>query len=264
MQHKRLAGLLIAASICLPSLALAETVAIVNGVAIDKLDVDQAVTYIVNSSNGQAQDTPALREDVKNRLINRELILQEAKHRALDKTPEVTHQISQATQDILQDALFADILKQNPVTDAQVQARYNDIAAKFSNTREVHALQITLKTQADAEKVIADLSHGAAFDKLVKTRSIDPNAKENGGDMGYGNLSTMTPPLAAVLQDLKPGQYTKTPFQSNIGWHVFKVVDVRAGKAPEFEKIKAQILRQLQEEQFSQAVNALRSKATIQ
>lgn len=264
MQHSRLAALLIAASITMPSLALADTVATVNGTAIDKQDVDQAVTFMVNSSHGQAQDTPALREDVKNRLINRVIILQEARNRKLDQQPEVKRQISQATDDILQDSLFADIIKQQPIDNAKVLARYNEISAKLSGTFEVHALQITLASEADAQKAIADLKKGARFDQLVKTRSIDPNAKANGSDMGYGNLNTMAPPLAIALKGLKPGQYTPQPFRSNIGWHVFKVVDVRASKAPEFDKIKEQIARQLQEEEISQAVNDLRNKAKIQ
>jgi len=262
MQHSKLAALLLAASIAIPSLALADSVAVVNGTPIDKSDVDQAISSI--TSNGQEQDTPALREKIKNSLIARELILQEAKHRGLDKTPEVTHEISQASQDILQNALFTDIIKQQPISDAQIRARYDAFAAKISGTKEVHALQITLGSQADAQSVIAALKKGAHFEQLVKSRSIDPNAKESGDDMGYGNLSSMAPPLASALEPLKVNQYSQTPFQSNIGWHVFKVVDIRPAKVPEFDKIKAQIARQLQEEEVQQAVNDLRSKATIQ
>ena len=264
MQYKKLAGLLIAASICLPSLALAESAAVVNGESIDKQDVDQAVSFIIRNSNGQTQDTPALREEVKNRLINRELILQEAKKRGLDKNPDVQRQITQASQDILQDALFTDILKKQPVDEARIKARYDEIAAKLKGTREVHALQITLSSEADARKVIADLKKGARFEQLVKSRSIDPSAKDNGGDMGYGNLSNMAPALADALKDLKAGQSSQTPFHSNIGWHVFKVVDVRAAKVPDYDRVKPQLARQLQEEEISQAVNDLRSKAKIQ
>jgi peptidyl-prolyl cis-trans isomerase C len=264
MQYSKLAAILLAASIAIPSMALADSVAVVNGSAIDKTDVDQVVASIISSSNGQAQDTPALRDDVKNRLINRELIVQEAKRRGLDQTPEVIHQISEAQKSILQDALLSDILKQHPITDEQVQARYKQIADKYSNTQEVHTLQIMLNTQQDAQQVIDALKKGAKFDQLVKTRSLSPTAKEDHGDMGFGNLSVMGPALASALKDLKPGQYTQTPFHSNLGWHVFKVVGVRPGQAPEFDKIKDQIARQLQEEEFEQTVNDLRSKATIQ
>lgn len=264
MKLNKLAAMLIAASICLPSFALADSVAIVNGTPIEKQDVDQAVTFLVSRSNGQTADTPALREDVKNRLINRELILQEAKRRGLGKNPAVQRQITQATQDILQDALVADILKQKPITDAQIKARYDQVAAKFKGTQEIHALQITLKSEADAQKIIADLQKGARFEQLAKSKSIDPNAKVNGGDMGYGNLSTMNPALADVLKTLKAGQISQKPFQSNVGWHVFKVLDVRPAKFESLDAAKGQIARELQNEEISQEVAALRSKAKIQ
>jgi len=263
MRYSRLAALLIAASISVPALA-AESIAVVNGVAIDKNDVDQAVNFIIRSSNGQAQDTPALREDVKNRLINREVILQEAKNRGLDKNPEVARQITQATQDIQQDALFASFLKQNPVDESRILARYKEVTDKLSGTQEVHALQITLKTEEDARKVIADLKKGSRFEQLVKTRSTDPASRENNGDMGYGNMRNMAQPLAEALKLIHKGQFSQQPFHSNIGWHVFKVVDIRTARPPELDKVKAQIVRQLQEEQIAQAVNDLRSKAKIQ
>jgi len=112
--------------------------------------------------------------------------------------------------------------------------------------------------------VIAELKKGARFEQLVKTRSIDPASRENNGDMGYGNTHNMAQPLAEALKLIKKGQFSQQPFHSNIGWHVFKVVDIRTARPPEFDKVKAQIVRQLQEEQIAQAVNALRSKAKIQ
>lgn len=251
------------AHLALAAPVFATPIATVNGVAIDKKEVDQAITFL-KKNNPQVQDTPAVREEVKERLINRELILQEAKRRGLEKSAEVHTQIQQATSDILQDALFADILKKKPISDAQIQARYKEIVAKLTGTNEVHALQITVKTEAEAKNIIAELKKGAHFEKLAKARSLDPNAKDNGGDMGYGNLSMMPPNLAQALQSLKPGQISQEPFQSNLGWHVFKVIDTRPAQAPSLEQIRGQIIHQLQAEEVSQAVKDLRSRAKIQ
>jgi len=49
MQHSKLAALLLAASIAIPSLALADSVAVVNGTPIDKSDVDQAISSITRN-----------------------------------------------------------------------------------------------------------------------------------------------------------------------------------------------------------------------
>ncbi|GGY19282.1 peptidylprolyl isomerase [Paludibacterium paludis] len=264
MHISRLAGLMIATAIGLPSLAAAESVAVVNGVAIDKKDVDQVVATIVQNSNGQAQDTPAMREEIKSRLINRQLIQEEARRRGLEKDADVVRRIDEARSDILQDALFADIVKQNPVSDAQIKARYDELSAKLNGQKEVHARQIVLATEADANAVLADLKKGKKFEALAQARSIDPQAKQNGGDMGWGNLSGMDQTLAGILKPLGKGQYTQKPFKTNVGWFIFKVEEVRDAKAPAFDQVKPQLARQLQEEQITKTVNELRGKAKIQ
>lgn len=48
----------------------------------------------------------------------------------------------------------------------------------------------------------------------MRTRSIDPNAKQSNGEMGWGNLNRMDPPLAAALKDIRKGQTSGKPYQS--------------------------------------------------
>ncbi|OWY40169.1 hypothetical protein CEK28_05405 [Xenophilus sp. AP218F] len=262
MKHSRIAALLLAASIAMP--AMAESIAVVNGAAIDKTELDNAVANVVQSSGGKMQDSPQLREQLKNSLITRAVILQEAARRGLDKQPQFTQRLDEFRAELLRDSLFADMVKQTPVTDAQIKAFYDQSAAKLAGTKEVHARQITLASQADAEKVIAQLKKGGKFDELVKARSIDPNAKQTGGDMGWGNLSRMEPKLAEALKALGKGQVSAKPFQSPLGWHVFKVEEIRDAKLPPLDEVKAQIGRQLQEETVAKAVEELRAKAKIQ
>ncbi len=264
MQLSRLAGLLIATAIGLPSIAAAESVAVVNGVAIDKKDVDQVVTSIVQNSNGQAQDTPAMREDIKNRLIDRQLIQEEARRRGLEKDAEVARRIENARSDILQDALFGDIVKQAPVSDAQIKTRYDEAVKQTSGQKEVHVRRIVVATEAEANKLVADLKKGAKFEVLAKNRSIDQQTREQGGDMEWGNLSAMDPALATLLKPLGKGQYTQKPVQGNGSWFIFKVEDIRDAKAPTLEQVKPQITRQLQQELIGKTVTDLRTKAKIQ
>ncbi|TDR72981.1 peptidylprolyl isomerase [Paludibacterium purpuratum] len=263
MKLNKLASLLIAASICLPSLAMAESIAVVNGTSIDKSKVDQVIAQIVKNSNGQAQDTPALREKIKNSLINQELMLQEAKRRGLDKTSEVQDQVAQATNGILQEALAADIVKQHPVDDAAIKTRYDAFAAKVNGSTDMHLQQIVVSSEADAKKVVADLKKpGTRFEQLAKTRSIDPAAKESGGEMGILNSANMPPVLVDAVKNLKAGQVAVLS-SGNI-WHVVKLVESRPAKPAPLEQLKPQIARQLQEEQIEQAVTDLRNKAKIQ
>lgn len=262
MKMTNIAALLLAASISVP--AMAESIAMVNGKAIDKTDLDNAVAIVVQNGNGNVQDSPALRQQVKDTLINREVILQEAQHRKLDQQPAFVKRMDEVRQDMLREALFADLLKNMPISDAQLQERYNQTQSKFAGTKDIHARQITVASEADALKIIDSLKKGAKFEDLAKARSLDPAAKQNGGDMGWGNLARMEPQLAELLKDLKKGQYSSKPMQTRVGWIVFKVDDIRDAKLPPLAEVKPQIERQLQEEAIAKAVDDLRSKAKIQ
>ncbi|POA99905.1 hypothetical protein C2134_03960 [Chromobacterium sinusclupearum] len=262
MKHSRIAALLLAASISLP--AAAESIAVVNGVSIDKSELDAAVANVVQSNGGRVQDSPELREQLKNSLISRQVILQEAARRGLDKQPEFVKRLDEARSELLRDALFADIANKASISDADIKARYDQEVAKYAGTKELHAYQITLSSQADAQKLIAQLKKGGKFEELAKTRSIDPNAKQTGGDMGWGNLSRMEPKLAEALKAIPKGQVSAQPFQSQLGWHVFKVADIRDAQVPSLDQVKPQLARQLQEEAIAKAVEDLRAKSKIQ
>ncbi|PXX48312.1 peptidylprolyl isomerase [Aquitalea magnusonii] len=262
MKNARIAALLLAASISVP--AMAESIAMVNGKAIDKTDLDNAVALVVQNSNGNVQDSPALRQQVKDTLINREVILQEAQSRKLDQQPAFIKRLDEVRQDMLREALFADLLKQVKISDAQLQERYAQTQSKFAGTKDVHAHQITVGSEAEAQKIIDSLKKGGKFEDLAKSRSLDPAAKQNGGDMGWGNLARMEPQLAEVLKGLNKGQVSSKPMQTRVGWIVFKVDDVRDAKLPPLEEVKPQIERQLQEEAIAKAVDELRGKAKIQ
>lgn len=236
----------------------------VNGVAIDKKEVDEAVSALVKNSGGKMQDTPALRDQIKDSLVTREVIKQEATRRGLDKQPAFAEELARVREEMLRQALFMDILKQNQVTEAKVKARYDQIAGKLAGSKEVHARQIVVASEADAAKVVEDLKKGTKFEAVAKSRSKDPAVQKTGGDMGWGNLNAMEPKLAEVLKTIPKGQYNTQPFRSNLGWHIFKVEEVRDAKSPAFNDVKEQLARQMQEEELAKAVGELRAKAKIQ
>ena len=243
--------------------AAAESIAVVNGTPIDKKELDVTVANIVQRSGGGIQDSLELRGTLKASLITREVILQEARQRHLDKTPMFTQRLADLRNDLLREALFFDILTQTPVTDAQIKKVYDKLAAS-NGSKEIQARQITLQSEVDAKKVIANLKKGARFDDLLKKHSIDSNSKHSNGDMGWANITQMNPLLRTALKDIRKGQFSSTPYQSKLGWHVFKVENIRTAKLPPLDDAKSQIARQLQEEIIVKAVGDLCAKAKIQ
>lgn len=254
------AALLMAAS----HSVLAAPVATVNGTVIDQQVLDQAVGQILSANGGRLQDSPALREDVRQRLINRELVLQAASKAGLDKSPEFGARLEEARKELLQQAFFDAAAKNRTVSEADIKAEYDRYAAQFKDSNEVLVRQIVLPSEDAANKAIAALKKGAKFDQLAKAQSIDEASKARGGDMGWGNLAVMEAPLAEMLKTIPKGQISAKPLQSQLGWHIFKVEDMRAAKPAPLEAVKARIAQDLQEKAIRDAVLDLRQKATIQ
>ena len=76
------------------------------------------------------KDTPQLRQDVKNKLVLREVLVQEAEKQTIASTDEVKKQLEFARRSILIDALRSNYLKKNPVSDKEVKAEYDRVASQ--------------------------------------------------------------------------------------------------------------------------------------
>ena len=70
-------------------------------------------------------------------------------------------------------------------------------------------------------------------------------------------------PFAEALVKLKKGEMTKTPVQTQFGWHIIQLQDERALKMPTFDEAKNQLVQMMSQQSLQKAVADLRSKAKI-
>jgi peptidyl-prolyl cis-trans isomerase C len=231
----------------------------VNGATIPQARID----FLVKNAVGQGQpDSPELRNQIKEELINRELAAQEAAKRGLDKTPEVAMQLDLQRQGVLINAYVQDYLKNHPVTEDTMKKEYEQAKATIGN-REYKASHILVEKEEEAKEIIAQVRKGGSFEKIASEKSKDQGSKANGGDLGWSAPSRYVPAFAQALQKLKKGQITDSPVQTPYGWHVIKVDDERATKIPPYEEVKPQIQQQLRQQQVTKAIAELRAKAKI-
>ena len=108
---------MLVASLALAAPVFAQNVATVNGKAITQENVDQFIKLLISQGQG-ASDTPQLREQVKDELINRQVMVQAAEQAGIAKDPTVAIQLELSRQGILVQALMTDYVKKNPVTEA--------------------------------------------------------------------------------------------------------------------------------------------------
>lgn len=253
------AHLLVALLVSAALPAMAQNLAVVNGKPVPSSRADVMVKQMV--AQGQ-QDTPELRAMVKDEMINREILIQEADKLGLGTKPEVKSQIEIARQSILIRALVADQLKKNPVKDADIKAEYDKFKSQAGD-KEYHARHILVDKEEDAKAIITKLKAGAKFEDLAK-QSKDPGSAANGGDLDWATPSSFVKPFSDAMVSLQKGQLLETPVKTQFGYHVIRLDDVRPAKIPTLEEVKPQITESLQQKKLQAYQQQLRAKAKIQ
>jgi peptidyl-prolyl cis-trans isomerase C len=253
------ARLLLAMTAMVAAPVFAQNVATVNGKAIPSAKVDQMVKQVV--AQGKATDSPQLRDMIKKELIGREVLLQEADKQGIGGKADVKAAIDNARQSIIINAMLADYVKKNPVTDAQIKAEYDRYKGQVGD-KEYHARHILVGTEDEAKAIIAKLKGGAKFEELAK-QSKDGSAA-NGGDLDWASPASYVPEFSKAMVALQKGAITETPVKTQFGYHVIKLEDVRAAKIPPMEEVKQQIADSLQQRKLATYRDELMKKAKIQ
>jgi peptidyl-prolyl cis-trans isomerase C len=205
------------------------------------------------------QDTPEVRTAVKDELNTRELLAREAKKEGLDKNADVKTQMDLAAQTVLVRAYVTDWVKKNPVPDSELHKEYDAIKAQIGD-KEYNVRHILVKTEDQAKEIIGELQKGAKFDELAKARSEDPGSKDKGGDLGWNAPANFVKPFGDAMKATPKGKFTPQPVQTQFGWHVIEVDDIRDAKVPSFEEVKPQLTQRLQAQWLDKYFKDLRAK----
>ena len=238
---------------------MAQNLAVVNGKAIPSSRADVMVKQM--TAQGQP-DSPQLRGAVKEELINREILMQEADKQGLSNNADVKNQLELARQSIVIRALIGDYLKKHPVADADIKAEYDKFKAQAGD-KEYHARHILVEKEEDAKAIIAKLKAGTKFEDLAK-QSKDTGSAANGGDLDWATPASFVKPFSDAMVALKKGEITETPVKTQFGYHVIKLEDTRPAKVPTLEEVKPQIAEALQQKKLQAYQEELRKKAKVQ
>ena len=261
MQYCRLrfVSLMFGALVALGAAQAAQAqVAKVNGVSIPQARMD----FLLRNAPAGKGDSPEARNQLREALVTLEVLAQEANRKGLDKSTEVTQQLDLNRQEVLRNAVFADHLRANPITDDQLRKMY-DQEKGAAGEKEVRLRVIAVDTEDEAKQILAALKKGGSFEKLAAEKSKDPGSKNKGGDLDWRPIGLYPPPLSDAVRKLKKGQLAE-PVQVPGAWTVVKLEDERALKVPPFEEVKPALMRRAQEQAIGRYVAELRSKAKVE
>jgi peptidyl-prolyl cis-trans isomerase C len=251
-------AVLLALSAIPPSAA--GTIVRVNGAEITDAEVAIAENEFGSVIAGLPED--ARRRVLVEYLIEAHLLAGAAAKDKLDQGPEFENRLNYFKLRALRD-LFIEKKGRDQVSEAEARAVYDEQIAKLKPEQEISARHILVKTEDEANAIIRDLNGGADFAEIAKTKSLDTGSGTSGGDLGYFTRNQMVKPFEDAAFALKKGEISK-PVETEFGWHVIRVDDIRERALPAFEEVKDQIIASLVQTKLQDLVQKLRTDAKIE
>lgn len=281
------------------SLAGGKWVAKVNGENIPMNELDQRLAAskalyekqgVDFKSNQGKQMEAQLKSSILDRIVQGRIIAQEVRKQGLSTSdPKVKQEEENLKKNFPDEAHFRDALKQQGMTeeellnflalyqkvtadvkvsDADVKKYFDDNKDQYGHPEQVKAKHILVKTEDEAKAIIAQLKAGADFTTLAKEKSIEPGAKDTGGELGTFGRGEMDPDFEKAAFSQPVGTFSQTPVKSQFGYHVIFVEAHQQAVQPDFEKSKARVeedaLTAAKDKKFEAYANDLITKAKVE
>jgi peptidyl-prolyl cis-trans isomerase C len=243
-----------------PAAKASPTLVTVNGKAISAELLDTFLQAVTGKPPAEA--TKEQKDALLEQLVNMNLAAQAADKDGLAKDPSVQSRLDLLRTQILAEAASEKYVKSHPVSDEEVKAAYDSEVANMP--KEYKARHILVEKKETADAILKELQAGGDFSKIAKAQSKDPGSAAKGGDLGWFSAQTMVKPFAEALAKLEKGKMTTTPVQTEYGFHIIMLDDVRSPSAPAFEDVKEQVKMFAQRKKLQAYLDELRKTATIQ
>ena len=250
------AGLVIAmTALAAPGICVAETEFTVNGVDVDSSVVD---AYIESRTQQPAtQANPADRGQWIDELTDIYLLTTQARVKELADEPRVKAQLELQKRGLLAQVAAGDFVDRNQATEEEILAEYASQMDQAPN-QQYKARHILVETQSSATDLVTKLDEGADFQELAKSESTGPSGP-NGGDLGWFAANQMVKPFSDAVATLEDGEYTKTPVQTQFGWHVILREDSRDAEPPTLESVRDVIKQRVEQRKLQEYLEQLRA-----
>jgi peptidyl-prolyl cis-trans isomerase C len=205
----------------------------------------------------QALPPEALFDGILEQLIQQELLRDKVEEisrvgRLMLENEERTLRAVEAAEQIAAEGL----------TDAAIQAAYDEGYATQEPGTEYNAAHILVATEAEAQAIVTELADGADFAAIARERSQDPGSGQNGGDLGWFGEGMMVAPFEAAVVALEPGAVS-APVETDFGWHVIRLNETRPLPIPTLEDVREEIVARLEQELVEAAIAELEETANI-
>lgn len=231
-------GLLLAVAGCERESGPATPVlATVAGEAITALDLDRFERELPDYLRSKQEGVAAHRTHLQS-LIDKKLVLREARKRKLDQRPGLKRKLAKMVNKRLVEELSRELVDaQLAITEEELRADYEEQSLGW----EIWPAHILSASEEDARAIIRLLDAGASFSELARERSLADDA-DKGGNLGafFGQGGAVAS-LRAGTFHLEEGQISE-PIRTIDGYEVVKVL--KKQRIP-FEELRDDIAKRV-------------------
>jgi peptidyl-prolyl cis-trans isomerase C len=190
------------------------------------------------------------------------LILEYAKTQKYETNKDVVEQLNKVKNQVIVAVYLRDnIDKKIKIDDGDAKKYYADHVAEFKTKEQVKAAHILVKTEDAAKAIIARLDKGEDFGQLAVENSLDPSGKTNKGELGWFAKGQMVKPFEAAAFALSKGSYTKTPVQTQYGYHIILAEDKKGEEDLTYDQVKEDVKNFLTQQEQKKLLDTMISKA---
>lgn len=197
---------------------------------------------------------------VKNEVIRRLLLYQNALDKGLDRNEEVKQAIEKNRQDILVVQNIKELTQNIDVSSKEVEEYYNTYKEQLKEPEERQISEIVVGSEQEAKDILIQLLQGADFSTLAKNNSKSSSAKD-GGDLGFIQKGKKSAQFDAVAfsDSLDAGKISSI-FKTPEGYSIIKLEAQRGGKQKPLSEMWDDIKRGLAFLKQQQALDDLIGK----
>lgn len=285
-------------------------VAIVNDEVILLSELDSAFEPLAKQLEASYKDKgdqlkkeiAAAREEILNKLIERKILLQEAKARGIEADPQEVNGMLEnikktfATEDKFKEALeeqkltpdqfsrrIEDELMMKRLVDQEVklkisvgleemQSYYETNKNIFFHDRQYRIRHILIKESAagaegeiKAREALEKIKNGEDFSIVARGYSEDPTAA-SGGELGFMEKDKLIPEIRELIETLKIGEISGI-VKTRLGYQIIKLEAIKEAEAKNLDEVKEEIRQRLFQEKFATSykewLDSLKQKSYI-
>jgi peptidyl-prolyl cis-trans isomerase C len=196
------------------------------------------------------------RREFLQKLIERELLLQEGVKKGFDKDEEILRKAEQFKQGLIIEALTEKLCAgKDEVSDKEVEAYYRGNKAQFFLGERVRVRHIMVKTLPEAQEIKDRLNRGEDFITLAKQYSIWPT-KQNGGDLGYITRGMVDKSFEDAAFSLKRRGEVSGIVKTKLGFHIIRLEDRQGPHQLSLAEVREEIRKFLREKKRTEILTA--------